>query len=84
MNHSLIARLSGVLVTLSCMLVGSALADTYGDPAIPVAGTVLGTVVHTTDAEELRYYRTDDMHSFYEPGSAEEAAAFGSPPWTAQ
>ena len=29
--------------------------DVYGDPATPVAGTVLGTVVHTQDAEELRY-----------------------------
>lgn len=29
--------------------------DVYGDPATPVAGTVLGTVVHTRDAEELRY-----------------------------
>ena len=28
---------------------------TYGDPAAPVAGKVLGTVVHTQDAEELRY-----------------------------
>jgi hypothetical protein len=55
MNFSLIARLSGVLMTLSPMLAGSALADTYGDPATPVAGTVLGTVVHTSDAEELRY-----------------------------
>lgn len=28
---------------------------TYGDPATPVAGKVLGTVIHTQDAEELRY-----------------------------
>jgi hypothetical protein len=28
---------------------------TYGDPAAPVAGKVLGMVVHTQDAEELRY-----------------------------
>lgn len=27
----------------------------YGDPQAPVAGRVLGTVVHTRDAEELRY-----------------------------
>jgi hypothetical protein len=36
-------------------LVGSAAADTYGDPSTPLAGTVLGTTVHTSDAEELRY-----------------------------
>ncbi|HSQ68748.1 MAG TPA: hypothetical protein VLM41_01580, partial [Steroidobacteraceae bacterium] len=29
--------------------------EVYGDPSTPVAGTVLGTVVHTRDAEELRY-----------------------------
>lgn len=28
--------------------------QTYGDPKAPVAGKVLGTVVHTRDAEELR------------------------------
>jgi hypothetical protein len=28
---------------------------TYGDPAVPVAGEVLGTVIHTSDPEELRY-----------------------------
>jgi hypothetical protein len=27
----------------------------YGDPQAPVAGTVLGTVMHTQDAEEWRY-----------------------------
>jgi hypothetical protein len=30
-------------------------AGVYGDPAVPVAGRVLGTVIHTQDAEELRY-----------------------------
>jgi hypothetical protein len=29
--------------------------QTYGDPKVPVAGKVLGTVIHTRDAEELRY-----------------------------
>jgi hypothetical protein len=33
----------------------SAPAAVHGDPAIPVAGHVLGTVIHTEDAEELRY-----------------------------
>lgn len=30
-------------------------SDVYGDPATPVAGKVLGTVIHTQEAEELRY-----------------------------
>ena len=30
-------------------------AAVYGDPAVPVAGSVLGTSIHTQDAEELRY-----------------------------
>lgn len=29
--------------------------QTYGDVKDPIAGEVLGTVIHTTDAEELRY-----------------------------
>ena len=28
-----------------------------------------------------RYYRDDSMHSFFEPGSAEEGKAFGVEPW---
>ena len=28
-----------------------------------------------------RYFTDDSMHSFYEPGSAAEAQAFGTPPW---
>mgnify|MGYP003415006486 CR=1 FL=1 len=34
----------------------SAPAAVYGEPAIPLAGRVLGTVTHTQDAEELRYF----------------------------
>lgn len=30
-------------------------AGDYGDPALPVAGRVLGTAIHTRDPEELRY-----------------------------
>lgn len=30
-------------------------AGVYGDPSQPVAGRVLGTVIHTKDMEELRY-----------------------------
>ena len=30
-------------------------AGVYGDPSQPVAGRVLGTVIHTKDVEELRY-----------------------------
>jgi hypothetical protein len=29
--------------------------DTYGDPTAPVAGKLLGQVIHTSDPEELRY-----------------------------
>jgi hypothetical protein len=43
----------------SCLFVASLVAacahETYGDPELPVAGTVLGTSVHTRDAEELRH-----------------------------
>jgi hypothetical protein len=28
-----------------------------------------------------KYYRDDSIHSFFEPGSKEEAQAFASPPW---
>jgi len=31
-------------------------AAVYGDPSLPVAGSVLGTAIHTRDADELRYY----------------------------
>jgi hypothetical protein len=31
-----------------------------------------------------RYYLTDSIHSFYRPGSAEEAKAFASPPWASK
>jgi hypothetical protein len=31
-------------------------AQIYGDPKLPVAGEVLGTTIHTQDAEELLYY----------------------------
>ena len=33
------------------------------------------------EAEFWRYYRTDSIHSFYEPGSKEEAQVFETPPW---
>jgi hypothetical protein len=32
-------------------------------------------------AEFWRYYRDDSIHSFFEPGSADEAKAFGVEPW---
>jgi len=34
----------------------SAAAPVLGEPTAPVAGVVLGAVIRTTDAEELRYY----------------------------
>jgi hypothetical protein len=33
------------------------------------------------EAAFWRYYLTDAMHSFYPPGSKEEAQAFEAPPW---
>jgi hypothetical protein len=44
---------------LACIFLWATIAacasKSYGDPQAPVAGRVLGTVVHTRDAEELRY-----------------------------
>jgi hypothetical protein len=33
------------------------------------------------EAAFWRYYRSDAIHDFYAPGSAEEARAFAQPPW---
>jgi hypothetical protein len=38
---------------------------TYGDPKDPVAGQVLGTVIHTKDAEELRYVVLKELTDRY-------------------
>jgi hypothetical protein len=46
-------RLAAAL--FACSVAAGCAHSTYGDPAVPVAGKVLGTVVHTRDAEELRY-----------------------------
>ena len=46
-------RLAAAL--LACAVAAGCAHSTYGDPAVPVAATVLGTTVHTRDAEELRY-----------------------------
>jgi hypothetical protein len=46
-------RLAAAL--LACAVAAGCAHSAYGDPAMPVAGTVLGTTVHTRDAEELRY-----------------------------
>jgi len=40
-------------------------AGTYGDPAAPAAGRVLGTVIHTQDAEELRYVVLKELTDRY-------------------
>jgi hypothetical protein len=40
-------------------------AGVYGDPAVPVAGRVLGTVIHTQDAEELRYVVLKELTDRY-------------------
>lgn len=43
------------LVTVTNLMPHAAPAAEHGDPKIPAAGDVLGTVIHTQDAEELRY-----------------------------
>jgi hypothetical protein len=40
-------------------------ARVYGDPAAPVAGRVLDTVIHTRDAEELRYVVLKELADRY-------------------
>jgi len=51
--NALIAR--WLACALFVTLVPGCAHEIYGDPGIPIAGKVLGTVVHTQDAEELRY-----------------------------
>lgn len=41
--------------TFVATLTAACAHTSYGDPEVPVAGKVLGTPVHTRDAEELRY-----------------------------
>jgi len=43
----------------------AAQAGVYGDPAAPVAGRVLGTVIHTQDAEELQYVVLKELTDRY-------------------
>jgi hypothetical protein len=40
-------------------------AGVYGDPAVPVAGRVIGTVIHAQDAEELRYFVLKELTDRY-------------------
>jgi hypothetical protein len=40
-------------------------AGIHGDPAVAIAGRVLGTVVHTQDAEELRYVVLKELTDRY-------------------
>jgi len=35
-------------------------------------------------AEFWKYYRDDSIHSFFEPGSDEEAQVFATPPWSSK
>jgi hypothetical protein len=43
----------------------AAQAGVYGDPSAPVAGRVLGTVIHTQDAEELQYVVLKELTDRY-------------------
>ncbi len=40
-------------------------AQVYGDAKLPLAGEVLGTAIHTQDAEELRYYVLQKLTNRY-------------------
>jgi hypothetical protein len=56
-------------------------AQVYGDAKLPLAGEVLGTAIHTQDAEELRYYVLQKLTDRYavEKGirvTEEERAAY--------
>lgn len=51
-------RALAATVLASCLVgvaLGASEAGLYGDPDAPIAGKVLGTVIHTDDPEELRY-----------------------------
>ena len=58
-----VSRLAAAL--LFCAVAAGCAHSTYGDPAVPVAGTVLGTVVHTRDAEELRHVVLRELTNRY-------------------
>jgi len=57
--------LAGVLFVST---IAACASGSYGDPKAPVAGKVLGTVVHTTDAEELRYVVLKELTDRYAAG----------------
>jgi ABC-type glycerol-3-phosphate transport system substrate-binding protein len=56
-------RLAAAL--LACAVAAGCAHSTYGDPAVPVAATVLGTTVNTRDAEELRYVVLRELTNRY-------------------
>jgi len=47
--------MGGIAWMFACLSGALGAEPTYGDPKLPVAGSVLGTTIHTRDAEELRY-----------------------------
>jgi hypothetical protein len=47
------------------LALGTSQADVYGDPNAPIAGNVLGTVIHTDDPEELRYVILKELTDRY-------------------
>jgi ABC-type glycerol-3-phosphate transport system substrate-binding protein len=56
-------RLAAAL--LACAVAAGCAHSTYGDPAVAVAGRVLGMAVHTRDAEELRYVVLHELTDRY-------------------
>ena len=58
-------RLFLLLALLSLFNPVSAGTPSVGDESAPVAGVVLGTLIRTTDAEELRYYVLRELTGRY-------------------
>jgi hypothetical protein len=70
-------KLASRLLTsaLLATMIAACASGSYGDPNVPAAGTVLGTVVHTRDAEELRYVVLKELADRY----AEEKGISATP-----
>ena len=56
---------ASIAFTFVAAMMAACASKTYGDPGTPVAGKVLGTVVHTRDVEELRYVVLKELTDRY-------------------
>jgi hypothetical protein len=61
----MLSRLLAFWVSLAFFSLALAAAPLLGQPEAPVAGVVLGKVVRTADAEELRYYVLRELTGRY-------------------